>query len=62
MAAVRRLARSARYQTSVCTGSLILGAAGLLKGVARPAIGHAATCWPSSGRSPMPSASSATGT
>ena len=28
----RRLAASARYLTSVCTGSLILGAAGLLKG------------------------------
>jgi cyclohexyl-isocyanide hydratase len=32
MAALRRLAASARYITSVCTGSLILGAAGLLKG------------------------------
>ncbi len=29
---VRRLASGARYLTSVCTGSLILGAAGLLKG------------------------------
>ena len=29
---VRRLAGSARYVTSVCTGSLILAAAGLLKG------------------------------
>jgi transcriptional regulator GlxA family with amidase domain len=29
---IRRLAQSARYITSVCTGSLILGAAGLLKG------------------------------
>ena len=29
---IRRLARGARYITSVCTGSLILGAAGLLKG------------------------------
>ena len=29
---VKRLATSARYITSVCTGSLILGAAGLLKG------------------------------
>ncbi len=28
----RRLADSARYLTSVCTGSLVLGAAGLLKG------------------------------
>ena len=29
---VRRLAEGARYVTSVCTGSLVLGAAGLLKG------------------------------
>jgi transcriptional regulator GlxA family with amidase domain len=29
---IRRLAEGARYVTSVCTGSLILGAAGLLKG------------------------------
>ena len=29
---IRRLAASARYLTSVCTGSLVLGAAGLLKG------------------------------
>ncbi len=29
---IRRLAARARYLTSVCTGSLILGAAGLLKG------------------------------
>src|SRR6185369_9711329 len=32
MASIKRLAASARYVTSVCTGSLILGAAGLLKG------------------------------
>jgi putative intracellular protease/amidase len=32
MGQIRRLAGSARYVTSVCTGSLILGAAGLLKG------------------------------
>jgi transcriptional regulator GlxA family with amidase domain len=29
---IRRLAASARYVTSVCTGALVLGAAGLLKG------------------------------
>jgi cyclohexyl-isocyanide hydratase len=29
---LRRQARQARYVTSVCTGSLVLGAAGLLKG------------------------------
>ncbi len=32
MRGLRRLAEDARYVTSVCTGSLILGAAGLLKG------------------------------
>ena len=32
MAAIRRLAATAHYITSVCTGSLILGAAGLLRG------------------------------
>ena len=32
VAQVRRLAQGARYVTSVCTGSLLLGAAGLLKG------------------------------
>jgi transcriptional regulator GlxA family with amidase domain len=32
LSAIRSLARGARYITSVCTGSLILGAAGLLEG------------------------------
>jgi transcriptional regulator GlxA family with amidase domain len=32
LAQLRRLAAGARYVTSVCTGSLLLGAAGLLKG------------------------------
>jgi cyclohexyl-isocyanide hydratase len=32
LAQIRRLAMSARFVTSVCTGSLVLGAAGLLKG------------------------------
>ncbi|MEO7718024.1 MAG: DJ-1/PfpI family protein [Capsulimonas sp.] len=32
LSAIRRLGGSARYVTSVCTGSIILGAAGLLKG------------------------------
>ncbi|MDC0709364.1 DJ-1/PfpI family protein [Stigmatella sp. ncwal1] len=32
LAAIRRLASTARYVTSVCTGSLILGMAGLLEG------------------------------
>ena len=32
VAEVRRLGKTARYVTSVCTGSLILGAAGLIRG------------------------------
>lgn len=32
LSAIRRLALNAKYVTSVCTGSLILGAAGLLQG------------------------------
>lgn len=39
IAEIRRLGRQARYLTSVCTGSLVLGAAGLLKGK------RAATHW-----------------
>jgi transcriptional regulator GlxA family with amidase domain len=39
LAELRRLAGTARYVTSVCTGSLVLGAAGLLRGK------HAATHW-----------------
>jgi transcriptional regulator GlxA family with amidase domain len=42
MAHVKRLALSARYVTSVCTGSLILAAAGLLKG--KRAASHWAWC------------------
>jgi putative intracellular protease/amidase len=41
MREIRRLASAARYRTSVCTGSLILGAAGLLRGK------RAATDWAS---------------
>ena len=39
LAQIRRLAATARYVTSVCTGALVLGAAGLLKGR------HAASHW-----------------
>ncbi|QPF87825.1 DJ-1/PfpI family protein [Bradyrhizobium genosp. L] len=39
LAFLRRQAAGARYVTSVCTGSLVLGAAGLLKGY------HATTHW-----------------
>lgn len=41
MREIRRLAGAAEYQTSVCTGALILGAAGLLRGK------RAATYWAS---------------
>jgi cyclohexyl-isocyanide hydratase len=41
MREIRRLASTAEYQTSVCTGALILGAAGLLRGK------RAATYWAS---------------
>lgn len=41
MGEIRRLASAAEYQTSVCTGALILGAAGLLRGK------RAATYWAS---------------
>jgi cyclohexyl-isocyanide hydratase len=56
---LRRLAATAQYVTSVCTGSLVLGAAGLLRGK------RAATHWgwrdllPSE-RPPIPRGSSAT--
>lgn len=35
LAGLRRLGARARYLTSVCTGSLLLGAAGLLRGKRR---------------------------
>jgi cyclohexyl-isocyanide hydratase len=60
IAQIQRLAAGARYVTSVCTGSLILGAAGLLKG--RRAASHWA--WRESlsafGAIPIPRASCAT--
>ena len=47
MAEVKRLGEGATYVTSVCTGSLLLGAAGLLQGyratshwLTRPALAH----------------------
>jgi cyclohexyl-isocyanide hydratase len=39
LAFIRRQAKGARYVTSVCTGALVLGAAGLLQGK------HATTHW-----------------
>jgi cyclohexyl-isocyanide hydratase len=41
---LRKQSAKARYVTSVCTGSLVLGAAGLLKGYKSPATGRGATC------------------
>jgi cyclohexyl-isocyanide hydratase len=63
MAEFKRLAADAKYLTSVCTGSIVLGAAGLLKGVsARPAIGPGSTCCRCSAQSPTRAASRATAT
>jgi len=42
---LRQQSQGAAYVTSVCTGSLVLGAAGLLKAGARPAIGARSICW-----------------
>ena len=52
---VRRQASGARYVTSVCTGSLVLGAAGLLKGRRRPRTGCRCRCSPPSAASRWPS-------
>ena len=53
---LRAQAAGAKLVTSVCTGSLILGAAGLLEGYRPAATGRAATGWPSSARPMWPSA------
>jgi len=45
------------WTTSVCTGSLLLGAAGLCKGSPPPRIGRPATCWSSTARATSRSAS-----
>ena len=55
MAAIGRLAARARYATSVCTGSLILGAAGLLGASGPPAIGRSRDLLPAFGAIPDPS-------
>ena len=56
---LRQQAENARYVTSVCTGALVLGAAGLLTGY------HATTHWsysPCSAQNPLTSVSSLTET
>ena len=57
---VRRLGLGARYVTSVCTGSLILGAAGLRES-AQLVTGPGGNCCPSLARSWMKLGSFATG-
>ena len=49
---LRRQAKGAKYITSVCTGSLVLGAAGLLTDIARRRIGRRWNIWRRSGRMP----------
>ena len=63
LAFLRAQAESARWVTSVCTGSLLLGAAGLLRGY--DATTHWAYTWtslPWSARAPPRGASSSTAT
>ena len=51
LAFLRKQAEGAKYITSVCTGSLVLGAAGLLKVIARPRTGRRSNSWRRSARS-----------
>ena len=46
LAFLRTQGERARYVTSVCTGSLLLGAAGLLRGTKRRRTGRIWTCFP----------------
>ena len=57
---IARLGATARYLTSVCTGSLILGAAGFSTAAVRPATGHGGSCFRSSVPSWMRAALSGT--
>src|SRR2546428_2111076 len=45
---IARLGATARYLPSVCTGSLLLGAAGFSTAAVRPATGHGGSCFRSS--------------
>lgn len=60
LAWVREAAVGAQWVTSVCTGALILGAAGLLKGIARPRTGPRTSILRPSARSRCTSGSSST--
>lgn len=53
LAQLRRLAAGAKHVTSVCTGSLVLAAAGLLEGKRAAATGAIASCWQSWALSPI---------
>ncbi len=53
---VRHAHAGTRYTASVCTGSLVLGAAGLLEGCVRPPTGPATASLPRTVPSPRPSA------
>lgn len=43
---LRQQADQAKWVTSVCTGSLVLGAAGLLRDIVRPRTGAPSISWP----------------
>ena len=51
---VRRAHAGSRFTTSVCTGSIVLGAAGLLRGLTATTIGPATGSWPPTAPSPRP--------
>jgi len=51
---IRKQAAGAKILMSVCTGALICGAAGLLKGRRAPRIGPCIICWATSARSRWP--------
>ena len=57
LAFLRRQAAGARYVTSVCTGALVLGAAGLLKGKRAATHWMSRECWRASAPRRWPSAS-----
>lgn len=58
---IRRIDRTTKWTTSVCVGSLILGAAGLLNGCPPHRTGTRCRTFATSARSPSNSASSAMG-
>ena len=62
LAFLRRQGESARYVTSVCNGSLVLGAAGCWPAIGPHATGCGCPCWTASAPCPWPGASCATAT